>query len=334
MPELDEVLTNRRAQVAAGTLAATGAAVAAVTKRRRRHDGAYALKEKESVGDGIKRIAAGRAASAVDELRGRGSSDPRTAVHEARKDLKKLRSAIRLVREPLGEETYRRENDRFRDAGRRLSPMRDANVRVATLEALRERFPGELDDADLDVVVREENGRLPSPDGNGADPQERAAREIEVGGDAIPDWPLEGDDWGLLDAGLRRSYRRGRNRFRDVAADPSDENVHEWRKRVKDLWYDLRLLAPAEPKRIGGAAKKVHRLSDVLGDHHDLAVLREHASHTGASARAHCLFRLRRAINLRQDELLKEALKRGEKLYAEKPKAYTKRLRSHWRDWR
>jgi hypothetical protein len=43
---------------------------------------------------------------------------------------------------------------------------------------------------------------------------------------------------------------------------------------------------------------------------------------------------LRRAINRRQDELLARALKRGERLYAKKPKAFTKRMRSHWRHWR
>ena len=318
-----------------GRLALIATAVAAAAKRRRGADRAHALKHDEGVADGIRRIAAGRANSAVDELRGHGASDRPAAVHEARKDLKKTRSVIRLVREPLGEETYRRENERFRDAGRRLSGIRDAHVRVATLEALRERFPGELDDHDLDVVAQEVEGTMaPSNAENGGDPLERAAAEVEAGGDAISDWPLEGEDWKLIDAGLRRSYRRGRNRFKDVVANPSDENVHEWRKRVKDLWYDLRILAPAEPKRIGGMAKEVHELSDLLGDHHDLAVLRDHASNNGASARALSLFALRRAIRRRQDELLARALKRGEKIYAKKPKAFTKRLRSHSRDWR
>lgn len=37
-------------------------------------------------------------------------------------------------------------------------------------------------------------------------------------------------------------------------AKPSVENLHEWRKRVKDLWYQVRLLTPLWPgmlKEIG-----------------------------------------------------------------------------------
>jgi CHAD domain-containing protein len=330
-----EVVKDRRAQVAAGAVAATGVAAAAVARRRRSPDRAYALRRGEKAADGIRRIADGRAQSAVDELRGRGEPERPAAVHEARKDLKKLRSVIRLVRGPLGEEVYRHENDRFRDAGRMLSGMRDADVRVETLEALRERFPGELDDRDLDVVVREDGARPASQHGgNGPDALARAAREIEAGGNATSEWQLDGEDWDLIEDGLRRAYRRSRNRFRETAADPTDESVHEWRKRVKDLWYDLRILAPAEPERIGRMAKGVHKLSDLLGDHHDLTVLRDHVSSNGALAGTSSLLILRRAIGRRQDELLARALHRGEKLYTHKPKAFTKRLRSHWRDWR
>jgi hypothetical protein len=66
--------------------------------------------------------------------------DLNPAVHEARKDLKKLRAVLRLVRDDLGDAVYRSENVRFRDAGRMLSGARDAHVRVETLAALRERF--------------------------------------------------------------------------------------------------------------------------------------------------------------------------------------------------
>ena len=39
-------------------------------------------------------------------------------MHEARKDMKKLRALLRLARGELGGQTYERENARFRDAAR------------------------------------------------------------------------------------------------------------------------------------------------------------------------------------------------------------------------
>jgi CHAD domain-containing protein len=73
-------------------------------------------------------------------LDARTNGDPAASIHSARKDLKKLRSAIRLVRSELGEDLFRGENRRYRDAGRTLGQSRDAEVKIKTLEALQERF--------------------------------------------------------------------------------------------------------------------------------------------------------------------------------------------------
>src|SRR5687768_16074016 len=103
---------------------------------------AFKLKKKESERKGIRRVAHGRTEDAVELLRDE-EADPVEAVHEARKDMKKLRATLKLVRPVLGDETYRRENGRFRDAARALSDVRDAQVRAQTLDALAERFPDE-----------------------------------------------------------------------------------------------------------------------------------------------------------------------------------------------
>ena len=67
---------------------------------------AFKLKKKESARDGIRRAAQGRAADAARLLRDE-SADPVTAVHESRKDTKKLRATLKLVRPVLGEEASR-----------------------------------------------------------------------------------------------------------------------------------------------------------------------------------------------------------------------------------
>ena len=100
---------------------------------------AFRLKKKESEKKGIRRVAHGRAEDALGLLRDE-DADPAEAVHEARKDMKKLRATLKLVRPLIGDETYSRENARFRDAGRALSDVRDAQVRAETVDALAERF--------------------------------------------------------------------------------------------------------------------------------------------------------------------------------------------------
>src|SRR5262249_35858201 len=62
--------------------------------------------------------------------------------------------------------------------------------------------------------------------------------------------------------------------MRRAQADPTDENRHDWRKRVKDLWHAEQILRPAAPKKMKKLAKRTHTLADLLGDDHGLAELR------------------------------------------------------------
>src|SRR6185295_307352 len=72
------------------------------------------------------------------------AEDPTTVVHGVRKDLKKLRSELRLLRHELGDDLYRAENSNYREAGRLLSHSRDAEVKVETLEDICVRCGGTL----------------------------------------------------------------------------------------------------------------------------------------------------------------------------------------------
>jgi CHAD domain-containing protein len=336
-------LTSKRAKVgvAAGAAVATGATVAAkaLLDRRDTDRRQYRLRCDEDVADGITRIATGRADSAIEHLRGKSDLELAGAIHETRKDLKKLRSALRLVRDPLGDELYRRENIRFREAGRLLSGTRDAEVKLETLAALRDHFPGRFPHRGAGPLTKALEGerqalseRAAREDGQG--PAAPAAEQIEAGREAISDWGLDGDGFELIKGGLRRSYSRGRKGFAASADDPSPENVHEWRKRVKDLWYHLRLIRDARPGKLGKAGDRAHELSGVLGDHHDLTVLREDATARSALLPAQALATLEELIERRQSELVESATPLGEKLYSEKPKDFVARIEGYWTQWR
>ena len=149
----------------------------------------------------------------------------------------------------------------------------------------------------------------------------------------IDEWPLRQSGWKALEPGLLRSYVRGRKALATAHREPTVENLHEWRKRVKDLWYHLRLLTPLAPGIVGGQAEEAHRLSDLLGDDHDLAVLRA-ALETGAGALAVDLDAVNGLIDHRREQLQAEALHVGARLYAESPSAFGRRLHRYWKTWR
>jgi CHAD domain-containing protein len=305
--------------------------------------GAYRLRGDEGAAEGLRRIAVGRVAKARERLGGVRPDENgfAEAVHGARKDLKKLRAVVRLLRKELGDELYRAENSRYRDAGRALSESRDAQVKVETLAALEERAAGDraaasaatdLPAAALDAWRGALERERDAATGNEAGGVERALALLEPGPRAIAAWPLLADEWSLLDAGLLRAYRQGRRAMAGAREAGDAASFHRWRKRGKDLWYQQRLLADAWPAVLGETAEQAHALSELLGDHHDLAVLAEDLAERGFEPAWSAP--LGEAIAARQDELAGEAFALGRRLYAEKPKAYRRRLRAYWRAWR
>jgi CHAD domain-containing protein len=327
---------------AAGAAAAAGALAAKKGLAGRRNgpgplDRAYRLKSDESPSAEMRRIVIGRIDKAAERLAdAQLGEDPTSYVHGARKDLKKLRSALRLLRQELGDERYRAENSAYREADQLLSPSRDAEVKVETLEDICGRFEGTLPAGAADEwleVLREERDLAEHSTRNGGSAAlTEALAQVEEGRERASSWPLEAESWELAGPGVERAYRRGRKRMRLAAAEPSAANVHEWRKRVKDLWYQLRILEVATPKDLSDRIDIADRLSDALGDHHDLAVLRD-------DLLVRDLPTVRRAdlvaaIAQRQEELANGALDLGNRLYLEKPKRFRKKMRRGWRDWR
>jgi CHAD domain-containing protein len=60
----------------------------------------------------------------------------------------------------------------------------------------------------------------------------------------------------------------------EALASPYDENLHAWRKCAKTWWYQTRLLQAHDPEKAGTLTPKLGRLTGLLGDDHDLSLIR------------------------------------------------------------
>jgi len=282
----------------------------------------YRLKESEPLPAAIARAARGRIDHAIDELRGQTDSTPVEAVHEARKDMKKLRALLRLARGELGGQVYARENACFRDAARELAGQRDSDVMLETLKGLTSLPAGE--GWELRKRIQADRDR----NGDGGD-REAAARNalaiLEEARGRVSGWPLERDSFGALAKGLEKTYRRGRDEFEAAREEPTAESLHEWRKRVKYLWYHHTLLRSLWPPLIEVAGDEAHALSDRLGDDHDLAMLAAWMEEHGGAGPDFF-----EAVDRRRSELQAGAFALGARVYAEKPRAFVKRLGGLW----
>ena len=296
----------------------------------------YRLACGEPVADGLRRALVEEldsAAAALADLRGEQLAE---GVHEARKSLKKSRTIIRLLRDLLGQERYAVANGRLRAAGRALSSTRDADVLVAGLEGILAR--GQLQPATVAglrerlTAERAEAHRLAT---ELAGPRSEALERIAAGRADAERWQLAGaDQTAAVLAGLTRLYRRGQRRMLAAHEDPSPTALHEWRKRVKDLGYTLRLVAPAWPAVLEPLAAEAQRQWDLLGDDHDLVLLAEAATvRSEVFARRTDLDAFHDVIAARRAELQQEAFALGARLYADKPNAFARRIDTWLEVW-
>ena len=280
----------------------------------------------------MRRCASEQLERAVQSLGEELATDPVEAVHSARKAIKKERALLRLARGSLSADQRSRDNARLRDVGRTLSGLRDADVMVLTVETLADRFSGAVPPSTF-ASVRDALRQSSASQQAGAAITALAGAaltelsELRV---QVASWDLREDGWAVIKGGLKLTYRCGRTTLRVAQADPSTERLHAWRKRVKDHWYHLRLLATVCGPIVGGAAQEADRLSDLLGEDHDLGVLSETLAEGSVGLSAADLDSFLPLIDDRREELQAEAWPIGRRLYNEKPGAFERRLRRLW----
>jgi CHAD domain-containing protein len=234
-----------------------------------------------------------------------------TDIHDARKQLKKARAALRLLRGSIGEIAYRRENAALRDAARPLGAARDSRVLVAAFDELSQMNK-------LRRILRQEQTQSRRALTRTLITKQRAALRAVI--KRSERWRLSGDDRAILGEGLTRSYRRGRKNFAAARQSRDTEGLHAWRKQVKYLWHQLQILMPMQPAKLGKLAARYHKLADTLGDDHDLAVLRHKIeSHADAFERIRDLDELLRRLDRRRIQLQDKAFRLGARLFADKP---------------
>ena len=297
----------------------------------------FQLKSNESVGTGIKRCVRHELEKILKSVAPEkpGSKAETDAVHEIRKRFKKMRAALRLVREDLGDDIYHQENFCYRDAAKPLTAVRDAEMLVETVEKIRQQFADKINPQDLAKILSALNANqcevtrrvlhkekaLPAV-------KEEATRALA----RLLEWRIDRNGWEALAVGLRRVYRQGHRALNLATEKPSVANLHEWRKQTKYLWHALQLLESAWKNHEKDLADEVHHLSRLLGEDHDLAVLRQVLAADPAVYGGHRFLKsLFVIIDHSREELERQAFELGQRLYKDPAKIFTARLESYWK---
>jgi CHAD domain-containing protein len=293
----------------------------------------FELKTDEQIPKAVRRLVCKRIEKALETLNRKTRSLSDRAIHNARRRFKEIRGTLRLVRNELGEKTFRLENRTYRDAGRPLSMVRDAKVLLDTLDGLIGHFQGRANPENLGrlrriLLEKRRATRKQVLHRDGAVPQ--IIKNLRAARKRLKDWPLKRRGWKAIHGGIHKVYSQARRGLEDALAKRSDASLHEWRKRTKDLRYELELLEPTWPEMIEPLAAQAHRLTDLLGEDHDLCVLRAVIVDEVTSDDSVDRELLLALIDERRALLRGEAGELGRKLYAESAPRFVSRLKGYW----
>jgi CHAD domain-containing protein len=294
---------------------------------------AFHIRPDESVTDGLRRVARKELASARDRLE--NSKEPgEEAIHEARKSVKKVRAVADVVKNDKGH-GLAGARKRLRAVNRVLSQSRDADAMNETLSKLLDRQPR--------LLSEHTRARLRLELSNHRDTVARAADREDAWKDVVEElrdvradvkrWSSAHKRFGALAQGLRATHKRGRRAMVRALESRRAADFHEWRKQMKALWYELRLIEDAGPA-IQKDVKRLDEAETLLGDDHNVVVLCAYMSSTRSCALDSSEWQgLCRHAERYQERLRRKAIARAEAIYRTATGAYVRQIKGAWRNW-
>ncbi len=235
------------------------------------------------------------------------------SIHEARKSFKRLRSLLRIYRAAYDEEMFEELNVLFRDAGRKLSHFRDLDAiseclgkielketsNIELIDNLKTQIDGLRFGFDEEQITTEINDVIS---------EIKAARKL------LSDLVLNENAGTLVKKGIKRIYDNGRTQYYKSIIDTNDILMHEWRKKVKQLW-DVVLIFNSGDKEDSDFAEEVHLLSTLLGDYHDLVLTFDFIAEEKLILDEENFVRIKKILYKRKEKISKKAFKQASIIY-------------------
>ena len=216
-------------------------------------------------------------------------SDPE-GVHQARVATRRLRSDLRTFGPLLDAAWVTGLREELHNIADLLGAVRDTDVLLLRLRAASATLPGDeslaAEAVIRDLVTTREEARIRLLQYMRGETYRRLLDDLV----AAAAWPqttpeASGEAAALLPPLARGPWRKLRRRVQQLAADPSDAELHEIRILAKRARYASEAVIAVSRPAVAAFAEAVAALQGVLGDHHDAVVaegwLREHGDRIG-----------------------------------------------------
>ena len=295
----------------------------------------FELHHRKHIEDELTKIVRQQLRNTAHALTKSAGSQFRSAVHESRKSVKKVRAVAAFLTE-AGAKLPRRDRKRLKSAARALSRVRDSTAIIETFDRVRRRYPKQLPEHTYGILrrglvaARDRSEARAQRDGVVAD----AAERLEKTRKSARKWPSPSIKRSDMIAIVAASYRRSRKAMKRARVTGQSATLHRWRKELKTLWYQLRLAKPLTDRR-RSAHCRTQAIGDRTGDDHNLVILAAtlRACRDLRTMRADIRQIDRLATRMRQP-LRRRAFALGRRLHVRKPEAFARWLRASLKEAR
>jgi len=199
-------------------------------------------------------------------------------VHDVRVLLKKARASLKLLEALFDIKSYEREYAALREAGRLMGSWRESSVNRKLLKGYKKKYPeifvSLADNEKISgILAGMEKDRLHGQDSGNE--LERIISILHRSLYRIRFHRLDEGTNGLVFSGLTRSFDTVSAYYMNARLNPKSRNLHNFRKKNKDLLYQLYFFREPDPQAVRRLEKKVESLARLLGKYNDNAVLLE-----------------------------------------------------------
>lgn len=258
--------------------------------------------------------------------------DSEKVIHEIRKCMKRTRAVLKLFRSAAGEELYHKQNSIYREINQKLAPLRLSAVNVNTLNvlisdgrmkvnlqyntSLADRLKTRHNELLREMILKQKIYRTIS-------------RTLRNNKKSIILIPESDHEYQVLLSGLYRMYKRCQVNLFHAMSHPTGENIHNLRKPVKYLWYQMMLIRPVWSPTIGQIIHNLDLLGERLGNEHDLAEL-EQFLWSNYFADADNIEPVVHLIRKDRIRIQRHVWPLAQKVFAETPGAFIKRMKTYF----
>lgn len=195
------------------------------------------------------------------------------AIHDIRVFMKKSRAVLKLAGPVNSSALQDRDLMSLKQVGQIMSHWRDKSVHRKTLRDLRKEYPALFSKIESDEKIAL---LMRKPEAT-TEPDEEMKRGIQVIDDLLNktyfrirfNGMQKIESAYLLDQ-LELSYETVRTIYLECRNSARPEKIHKFRKRSKDLLYQIYFFRPVNPSRIKQVEKRLERLTMNLGRYNDL----------------------------------------------------------------